>query len=152
MLTMKAPRDATGEWDQMSATLEILGKRKGIGMPVKGQRNIKALKDALARGVAALRHVQHSDGHWCAELEGDSILESEYLLMKFILSQEHEPFVDGSGRERLEQIAEGLRLQQRPEGDWGQYPGSDMDISATVKAYFALKLMGDDPEAEHKAK
>ncbi|MCH2154036.1 MAG: squalene--hopene cyclase [Phycisphaerales bacterium] len=118
-------------------------------MPPTGKKNIKALKDALARGVAALRHVQHSDGHWCAELEGDSILESEYLLMKFILSQEDEPLIDGSGRERLEQIAEGLRLQQRPEGDWGQYPGSGMDISATVKAYFALKLMGDDPEAEH---
>ena len=52
---------------------------------------IKSLRDSLARGVAALRHLQHSDGHWCAELEGDSILESEYILMKFILGQENEP-------------------------------------------------------------
>lgn len=113
---------------------------------------IKSLRDSLARGVAALRHLQHSDGHWCAELEGDSILESEYILMKFILGQENEPFQDGSGRERLEQIANGLRLQQRPSGEWGQYPGAGMDMSATVKAYFALKLMGDDPEAPHMVK
>ena len=90
---------------------------------------IKSLRDSLARGVAALRHVQRSDGHWCAELEGDSILESEYILMKFILGQENEPFRDGSGRERLEQIANGLRIQQRPSGEWGQYPGSGMDMS-----------------------
>lgn len=113
---------------------------------------IKSLRDSLAKGVAALRHVQRSDGHWCAELEGDSILESEYILMKFILGQENEPFRDGSGRERLEQIANGLRIQQRPSGEWGQYPGSGMDMSATVKAYFALKLMGDDPEAPHMAR
>ncbi len=107
----------------------------------------RLLEQALSRGVAALRHVQHADGHWCAELEGDSILESEYLLMKFILHQEQEPLEDGSGREQLEKIAEGLRRQQRERGEWGQYPGSGGDISATVKAYFALKLMGDDPNS-----
>ncbi len=113
---------------------------------------IKSLRDSLARGVAALRHLQRSDGHWCAELEGDSILESEYILMKFILGQENEPFHDGSGRERLEQIANGLRLQQRPTGEWCQYPGAEMDLSASVMAYFALKLMGDDPESPHMAR
>ena len=110
------------------------------------------LRESLTRGVAALRHVQNSDGHWCAELEGDSILESEYLLMKFVLRLEDEPFIDGSGRERLEQIANGLRAQQRSSGEWGQYPGSGMDLNGTVKAYFALKLMGDDPDAPHMTK
>ena len=114
--------------------------------------SISRFRKSLARGVAALRHLQNSDGHWCAELEGDSILESEYLLMKFILGQEDQPFVDGSGRERLEQIAQGLRDQQRTSGEWGQYPEAGMDLSATVKAYFALKLMGDDPEAPHMVK
>ncbi|MCH2134506.1 MAG: squalene--hopene cyclase [Phycisphaerales bacterium] len=113
---------------------------------------INRLQQALGRGVAALRHVQHSDGHWCAELEGDSILESEYLLMKFILGQENEPMVDGRGREQLEKIAAGLRLQQRETGEWGQHPEAGMDLSATVKSYFALKLMGDDPDAPHMAR
>ena len=108
---------------------------------------IKSLRDSLARGVAALRHVQRSDGHWCAELEGDSILESEYILMKFILGQENEPFRDGVAR-RLEQIANGLRIQQRPSGEGGIQARHDM---STVRP-IALKLMGDDPEAPHMAR
>jgi squalene-hopene/tetraprenyl-beta-curcumene cyclase len=103
----------------------------------------------LQRAVMALRHQQHADGHWCAVLEGDSILESEYLLMKFILGQEQEPMADGRGPEVLDRIAAGLRRQQRADGSWGQYPGSGIDVSATVKAYFALKLMGDALEAPH---
>jgi squalene-hopene/tetraprenyl-beta-curcumene cyclase len=49
----------------------------------------------------------------------------------------------------LARIARSLRDQQRPDGSWGQYPGSGIDLSATAKAYFALKLMGDDPAAPH---
>lgn len=103
----------------------------------------------LRRAVAALASVQRPDGHWCGELQGDSILESEYLLMKFILHQEREPFADGSGAETLEKIARYLHSLQRSDGGWGQFPGSSIDLSATVKGYFALKLMGHDPAAEH---
>ncbi len=111
------------------------------------------LKHALTHAVAALRQLQHKDGHFCGELEGDSILQSEYLLMKFILGQEKLPLVDGrDGYETLEKIARYLRRQQRSDGGWGQYPGSGIDLSATVKGYFALKLMGDDPQADHMTK
>ncbi|MFO0872711.1 MAG: squalene--hopene cyclase [Phycisphaerales bacterium] len=104
---------------------------------------------ALRRGVAALLAVQRADGHWCGELEGDSILQSEYLLMKWILGQEAAPLADGSSPESLRRIANRLRFQQRPDGGWGQYPGSGIDLSATAKAYFALKLMGDEATAPH---
>ena len=106
-----------------------------------------AAAHCVRRGISALRELQRSDGHWCGLLQGDSILESEYLLMKFILGQENGPMRDGGGRETLERIAAGLRRQQRPDGTWGQYPGSGMDLNATVKGYFALKLMGDDPQS-----
>jgi len=96
---------------------------------------------ALDRAVAALLDLQFKDGYWCAELEGDSILESEYLLFKWIVGQEKDP--------RLPNIANYLRSLQQPDGAWVQYPGAGVDLSATVKGYFALKLMGDDPEAEH---
>jgi squalene-hopene/tetraprenyl-beta-curcumene cyclase len=110
------------------------------------------LTEVLERAVEALRGQQKSDGHWCGELQGDSILESEYLLMKFILGQENQPMADGSeGLPTLKRIANYLRKLQRPDGGWGQYPGSGIDLSATVKAYFALKLMGDDPDASHMA-
>jgi squalene-hopene/tetraprenyl-beta-curcumene cyclase len=118
-----------------------------VGLESSGER--EALLDVLQRAVAALAGVQKDDGHFCGELEGDSILESEYLLMKFILGQEHEPLADGSGPEALREIARYLRGLQRADGAWGQYPGSGADLSATVKAYFALKLMGDDPAAPH---
>ncbi len=101
----------------------------------------------------ALQSVQRSDGHFCGELEGDSILQSEFLLMKFILGQEEQPMADGRpGPEILGRIANTLRSQQRDDGGWGQYPGSDVDLSATVKAYFALKLMGDDVHDDHMVK
>jgi len=108
---------------------------------------LSAARDAA---LAALCSLQKPDGHFCAELEGDSILESEYLLMKFILRQEDEPMADGRrGREVLGRIARCLRAQQREDGGWGQYPASATDVSATVKAWLALALMGDDPSAPH---
>jgi len=102
-----------------------------------------AVRAALQRAVAALLEKQKPDGHWCGELEGDSILESEYLLMKFIIGQESDP--------DLPKIANYLRRLHVPDGGWNLYPGGPDDLSATVKAYFALKLMGDDPSAPHMA-
>ncbi|MBX3355340.1 MAG: squalene--hopene cyclase [Phycisphaeraceae bacterium] len=108
-----------------------------------------AIAAALERAIGALRSLQREDGHWCAELQGDSILQSEYILMKWILGQERQPLADGRPASTLLRIVNQLRAQQRPDGGWGQYPGSGVDLSATVKAYFVLKLYGDDPEAPH---
>jgi squalene-hopene/tetraprenyl-beta-curcumene cyclase len=111
------------------------------------------LQSTCRRAQQALLSLQKSDGHWCGELQGDSILESEYILMKFILGQERAPMRDGrDGWETLTKIANYLRKLQRADGGWGQYPGSDIDLSATVKAYFALKLMGDDSQSPHMIK
>ncbi len=104
---------------------------------------------SMVAAIEALRGKQHRDGHWCAELEGDSILQSEYLLMKWILGQEDQPLEDGRPASTLERIVDQLRRQQRPDGGWGQFPGSGIDLSATVKGYFVLKLHGDDPDAPH---
>ncbi len=105
---------------------------------------------AVSAATSALYSLQHADGHWRGELEGDSILQSEYLLMKWILHQEDQPMADGRpGRDVLSRILGHLRTQQRADGGWGQYPGSGVDLSATVKAYFCLKLYGDSPDASH---
>lgn len=102
-------------------------------------------KAACERATANLLIQQQPDGHWCAELEGDSILQSEYILLKWIIEQEDDP--------RLPKVANYLRRQQRAEdGAWVQYPGAKADLSATVKAYFALKLIGDDIDAPHMQK
>ena len=95
----------------------------------------------IQRATECLLEKRHPDGYWCAELQGDSILESEYILLKFILGQESDP--------DLPLVANYLRSLQQPDGGWNMYPGGANDLSGTVKAYFALKLMGDDPEAPH---
>ncbi len=98
----------------------------------------------------ALVSLQRNDGHFCGELEGDSILQSEYLLMKWALGQEASPMADGrSGIEVLGRITAYLRSQQRDDGGWGQYRGSAADLSSTVKGYFALKLAGDAATDPH---
>jgi squalene-hopene/tetraprenyl-beta-curcumene cyclase len=99
------------------------------------------LTGAWQKAKDALLRLQHEEGYWVGELQGDSILESEYILLKFILEQED----DAS----LPKIANYLRNLQNEEGGWSLFPGGPSDLSGTVKAYFALKLMGDDPAALH---
>ncbi len=99
------------------------------------------LDAAIDRGRSALIAKQSPGGWWVGELQGDSILESEYLLLKWILGQEADA--------ELPKVANYLRRLQNEDGGWGLFPGSPPDISGTVKAYFALKLTGDDPAAPH---
>jgi squalene-hopene/tetraprenyl-beta-curcumene cyclase len=83
---------------------------------------------------------QDGDGSWCAELEGDTILESETILMLAFLGRENTPLA--------RRAAAYLVRKQLPEGGWAKFPGGRLDISGSVKAYFALKLTGHDPAAE----
>ncbi len=104
---------------------------------------------SLRRAVKALFTKQREDGHFCAELEGDSILITEYLLMKVILGHDVPPNATPDDLRRFPKMLVYLRRLQRDDGAWGQYPGSPPDLSATVKAYFTLKLFGDDADAPH---
>src|SRR4051812_41432560 len=83
---------------------------------------------------------QHAEGYWVGELEGDTILESEYILLMGYLGREREAACVKAARYIYE--------QERAGGGWAIYPGGPADLSASVKAYFALKLVGvptDDP-------
>src|SRR4051812_26877321 len=124
--------------DEPSVTRATTLPTVWINLPRREQRNLDA---ALEGAASCLLGMQHPAGFWCGELQGDSILESEYILMKFILSQDDDP--------ELPLIANYLRKLQQPDGGWNMYPGGKADLSGTVKAYFALKLMGDDPAAPH---
>jgi squalene-hopene/tetraprenyl-beta-curcumene cyclase len=103
----------------------------------------RSLDRALGRARDSLIAKQNEKGYWVGELQGDSILESEYLLLMFILGLEADP--------ALPKIANYLRRLQNADGGWSLFPGGPADISGTVKAYFALKLMGDAPDAPHMA-
>jgi squalene-hopene/tetraprenyl-beta-curcumene cyclase len=93
---------------------------------------------ALERTRDWLLARQAEDGHWVAELEGDTILESEYILLLTFLGRESDPACAGCARY--------IQDQQLPGGGWAIYPGGPTDVSASVKAYFALKLTGHSPD------
>jgi len=101
------------------------------------------LDQAIARARAALLERQGADGHWCFELESDCTITAEYILMMH--------FTDEIDDDLQEKMARYLRTTQALEshGGWPQYAGGAIDLSCTVKAYYALKAAGDAPEAPH---
>jgi squalene-hopene/tetraprenyl-beta-curcumene cyclase len=112
----------------------------------------EALSSGAARAVARatdwLAARQHRDGYWWGELTADTTLESDWILLQLWL---HPP-VDGvwnpPERARIDRAVESILARQLPDGGFNIYPQGPPDVSATVKAYFALKLAGldyDDP-------
>lgn len=95
------------------------------------------LRAAVERARDGLLARQRDDGHWVGELQGDSILESEYILLMAFLGRENDP--------RVRLAANYLLKIRMPNGGWSIYPGGPAEISASVKAYFALKIAGEDP-------
>lgn len=98
------------------------------------------LDQAIGQARQCLLESQHPDGHWCAELQGDTILESEYIMLMAFLGRE--------GDQRVKKAARYIVAQQRPDGAWSNYPGGPVDLSVSVKAYFGLKIAGhsgDEP-------
>jgi squalene-hopene/tetraprenyl-beta-curcumene cyclase len=90
--------------------------------------------EAITRTTRWLLDRQSADGHWRAPLEGDTILESEYVLLLAWAGRLGDPRVRGA--------ADRILAQQQPSGGWAIYPGGPVDVSASVKAYLALKLVG----------
>jgi squalene-hopene/tetraprenyl-beta-curcumene cyclase len=81
---------------------------------------------------------QHEDGYWCGELEADTTLESDYILMHTLL---------GTGDQgRYQKCANQILGFQNEDGGWPIYNGGPSNISASVKAYFSLKLAGYKPD------
>ncbi|MCA9090521.1 MAG: squalene--hopene cyclase [Planctomycetaceae bacterium] len=98
------------------------------------------LEQALVRTRTWLLNQQHEEGFWLGELEGDTILESEYILLLAYL---------GQGQSEIARKCAAYMLEQQlPEGGWTLYPGGSLEMSASVKAYWALKITGHDPESE----
>jgi squalene-hopene/tetraprenyl-beta-curcumene cyclase len=103
------------------------------------ERDLDSHIDAAVRALLAR---QHADGHFLFELEADATIPAEYVLLRHYLD---EP-VDADLEAR---IAVYLRRVQGPHGGWPLFADGAFDMSATVKAYFALKMIGDSPQAEH---
>jgi len=100
------------------------------------------LDAAVERAAAALRARQRDDGHWVFELEADATIPAEYILLRAYLAEPDAPELE-------RKIGVYLRRIQGAHGGWPLFHGGAFDASATVKAYFALKMIGDDPTAPH---
>lgn len=99
------------------------------------------LTDAIDRARGALERRQNPDGHWVFELEADATIPAEYVLLEHFLDRIDDP---------LEQkIGVYLRAIQGEHGGWPLFHDGALNLSCSVKAYFALKAIGDDPDAPH---
>jgi squalene-hopene/tetraprenyl-beta-curcumene cyclase len=99
------------------------------------------LDRAVARATDALLALQRPDGHWVFELEADATIPAEYILLQH--------YLDEIVPEEQEALAAYLRSIQGEHGGWPLFHGGAFDMSASVKAYFALKAAGDSIEAPH---
>jgi squalene-hopene/tetraprenyl-beta-curcumene cyclase len=103
------------------------------------------LDQSIDRATAALLACQQPDGHWVFELEADATIPAEYVLLKHYLG-------DPVDRELECKIAVYLRRIQGAHGGWPLFHEGEFNISASVKAYFALKMIGDSIDAPHMAR
>jgi squalene-hopene/tetraprenyl-beta-curcumene cyclase len=104
--------------------------------------SLAALDASVGRASEALLKLQRPDGHWVFELEADATIPAEYVLFVHYLG---EP----ADLELERKIGVYLRRIQEEHGGWPLFHGGALDASATVKAYFALKMIGDDIDAPH---
>ena len=110
-----------------------------------GAASDAALEASIASATSALLHDRRPDGHWVFELEADSTIPAEYVLLRHYLGEA----VDA---ELERKIANYLRRVQGAHGGWPLVHDGDFDMSASVKSYFALKMMGDPADAPHMAR
>ncbi|WP_250515696.1 squalene--hopene cyclase [Caballeronia sp. INDeC2] len=109
-----------------------------VGARVSGA----SLDTAVNRATDALLAAQHPEGYWLYELEADATIPAEYVLLVHYLGETADEMLEAK-------IGRYLRRIQCEDGGWPLFTDGAMDVSATVKAYFALKMIGDSPDAEH---
>lgn len=117
---------------------------KKINQDIGSKLNLNSLDTIIERAQLRLEAAQKTDGHWAFPLEADVTIPAEYILLNHYL---------GEINDELEQkLARYIRRTQNSDGGWPLYYGGKMDVSASVKAYFALKLTGENPNSQHMVK
>jgi len=104
--------------------------------------SLELIDEAVGRATRALLDKQNADGHWVYELEADATIPAEYVLLVHYLGEPADVELE-------RKIGVYLRRIQGEHGGWPLFHGGALDVSATVKAYFALKMIGDSPDAPH---
>ena len=126
------------------ASLVRMGEERSttaVPMAARQQDWAQELPESIERGAEHLLSLQAVDGYWQGELEADSTLESDYIYYLFVLGK--------ADPVRIAKLANYVRSKQLEDRGWNIYPGGPSELNATCKAYFALKLAGDDPNSPH---
>src|SRR5262245_38843385 len=109
---------------------------------------VAAVAQAIGRAAEQLLSQQDRRGFWWADLTADTTLESDYILLQLWMHPPQDGVWNPASREFVDKAAQSILARQLPDGGFNVYVKGPSDISATVKAYFALKLAGipyDDP-------
>jgi squalene-hopene/tetraprenyl-beta-curcumene cyclase len=109
-------------------------------MHIQDRVTVSKVPEAIAASQNYLLSVQNPNGYWWAELESNVTITAEVVLLHKIWR---------SDRSRpLQKIETYLRSQQRQHGGWELFYGDGGELSTSVEAYMALKLLGvpaEDP-------
>ncbi|MDR3520958.1 MAG: squalene--hopene cyclase [Acidocella sp.] len=106
------------------------------------------LDTAIARASSALQGEQRADGHFVYELEADATIPAEYVLLEHYLDR-----IEPELEDKIGVYLRGIQGDyETNQGGWPLFHGGKFDMSASVKAYFALKCIGDDVNAPHMVK
>ncbi len=101
--------------------------------------------DRARRTAAAARDhllsLQREAGWWKGDLQTNVTMDAEDLMLR--------QFLGISDAEQTAQAARWIRSEQRADGTWANFHDGPADLSTTVEAYVALRLAGDEPDAEH---
>src|ERR1700689_4351912 len=103
---------------------------------------LTAAQQKIQRAAEHLLSLQHDDGYWCALLTADTTLESDYILLQLWMYSPVDGMWNPPDRGRINRAAERILSKQLPDGGFNIYVKGPSEISASVKAYFALKLAG----------
>src|SRR6476660_4470304 len=118
------------------------GRMTGVVDELQVSSGPSGADPAIGRAVHALLKSQQKDGHWVFELEADATIPAEYVLLRHYRGEPRDAGLE-------QKIAVYLRRIQGTHGGWPLCHDGDFDMSASVKAYFALKMIGDNPDAPH---
>ena len=103
------------------------------------------LERSIASATSALLGLQQADGHWVFQLEADDTIPSEYVLLRHHIGEPVDAVLEAK-------IANYIVRRQGAHGGWALVQDGPFDMSASVKAYFALKMIGHPIDAPHMAR
>lgn len=106
----------------------------------------ESVEATIERSQNYLLGRQYPEGYWWAELEANVTLTAEYVFLHKILG------TDGPRAAQMAKIRTYLRKEQRDHGGWELFFGDGGELSTTIEAYFALKILGDSPDDPHMKK